>query len=95
MSGLSKPSKPARPISESAAGASQGPEPEEGTPSGQVYIAVAMGDAPPAELAFHFPQSRQAINRRAVTQAVLLLRGCHLQPRRCGPSPRAAGAPGL
>jgi nicotinamide-nucleotide amidase len=50
-----------------------GPDPQDGVPVGQVYIAVATGDGPPEELSFQFPQSRTAIKRRAVTQAILLL----------------------
>lgn len=50
-----------------------GPDPQDGVPVGQVYIAVATSDGPPEELSFQFPQSRTAIKRRAVTQAILLL----------------------
>ncbi len=50
-----------------------GPDPQDGVPVGQVYIAVAAGDGPPDELSFQYPQSRAAIKRRAVTQAILLL----------------------
>jgi nicotinamide-nucleotide amidase len=50
-----------------------GPDPQDGVPVGQVYIAVAVGDGAPEELSFQFPQSRTAIKRRAVTQAILLL----------------------
>jgi nicotinamide-nucleotide amidase len=50
-----------------------GPEPQDGVPVGQVYIAVATGDGEPEELSFQYPQSRTAIKRRAVTQAILLL----------------------
>ena len=50
-----------------------GPDPQDGVPVGQVHIAVATGDGPPEELSFQFPQSRTAIKRRAVTQAILLL----------------------
>ena len=50
-----------------------GPDPQDGVPVGQVYIAVATGHDAPEELSFQFPQSRAAIKRRAVTQAILLL----------------------
>ena len=50
-----------------------GPDPQDGVPVGQVYIAVATGDGAPEEVSFQFPQSRAAIKRRAVTQAILLL----------------------
>jgi nicotinamide-nucleotide amidase len=50
-----------------------GPDPQDGVPVGQVYIAVAAGPGAPEELSFQFPQSRTAIKRRAVTQAILLL----------------------
>jgi PncC family amidohydrolase len=52
-----------------------GPDPQDGVPVGQVYIAVdAGGKLPGQELAFVFNQSRTAIKRRAVTQAIALLR---------------------
>jgi nicotinamide-nucleotide amidase len=52
-----------------------GPEPQDGQPVGQVYIALDGGERmPPQFMAFQFAQSRQAIKRRAVTQALVLLR---------------------
>jgi len=52
-----------------------GPEPQEGAPVGLVYIAVDGGEkVAPQSLSFQFAQSRQAIKRRAVTQAIMLLR---------------------
>jgi nicotinamide-nucleotide amidase len=52
-----------------------GPEPQDGVPVGQVYIALDGGESVPAQsLAFQFNQSRTAIKRRAVTQAIMLLR---------------------
>jgi nicotinamide-nucleotide amidase len=52
-----------------------GPEPQDGQPVGQVYIALDGGERmPPQSMAFQFAQSRQAIKRRAVTQALVLLR---------------------
>ncbi len=52
-----------------------GPEPQDGAPVGQVYIGLDGGDrVPPQSLSFLFAQSREAIKRRAVTQALMLLR---------------------
>jgi nicotinamide-nucleotide amidase len=52
-----------------------GPGPDGEVPAGQVYLCVAGGDAVPSqELSFLFSQSREAIKRRAVTQALMLLR---------------------
>jgi len=52
-----------------------GPEPQEDAPVGLVYIAVDGGEkVAPQSLSFQFAQSRQAIKRRAVTQAIMLLR---------------------
>ncbi len=52
-----------------------GPDPQDGVPVGQVYIALDGGEKiPPQALAFQFNQSRTAIKRRAVTQAIMLLR---------------------
>jgi nicotinamide-nucleotide amidase len=52
-----------------------GPEPQDGVPVGQVYIAINGGGKLPSQaLAFQFAQSRTAIKRRAVTQTIMLLR---------------------
>jgi nicotinamide-nucleotide amidase len=52
-----------------------GPDPQDGVPVGQVYIAIDGGEAVPAQaLSFQFAQSRTAIKRRAVTQTIMLLR---------------------
>jgi nicotinamide-nucleotide amidase len=52
-----------------------GPEPQDGAPVGQVFVALDGGDkVPDQSLGFLFPQSREAIKRRAVTQAIMLLR---------------------
>jgi nicotinamide-nucleotide amidase len=52
-----------------------GPDPQDGVPVGQVYIAVDGGEKVPSQaLAFQYNQSRTAIKRRAVTQAIMLLR---------------------
>jgi nicotinamide-nucleotide amidase len=52
-----------------------GPEPQDEAPVGQVYIALnGGGKVPDQSLSFQFAQSRQAIKRRAVTQAIALLR---------------------
>ncbi len=51
-----------------------GPDPQDGAPVGQIHIAVADGRGEPQTLSFVFTQSREAIKRRAVTQAFHLLR---------------------
>ena len=52
-----------------------GPEPDGDVPAGQVYIALdGGGKVPDQSIAFLFAQSRTAIKRRAVTQALTLLR---------------------
>jgi nicotinamide-nucleotide amidase len=52
-----------------------GPDPQDGVPVGQVYIALDGGEKLPSQaLAFQYNQSRTAIKRRAVTQAIMLLR---------------------
>jgi nicotinamide-nucleotide amidase len=51
-----------------------GPDPQDGAPVGQVHIAISYGDAPPQSMSYAFAQSREAIKRRAVTQALMLLR---------------------
>ena len=52
-----------------------GPEPQDGVPVGQVYIGLDGGGRMPDQaLGFQFSQSREAIKRRAVTQAIMLLR---------------------
>jgi len=52
-----------------------GPDPQEGAPVGQVHIALDDGSpGPPASISYVFSQSREAIKRRAVTQALHLLR---------------------
>lgn len=52
-----------------------GPDPQDGVPVGQVYIAIDGGEKLPSQaLAFQYNQSRTAIKRRAVTQAIMLLR---------------------
>jgi len=52
-----------------------GTEPVDGAPAGQVYIGIDGGEKLGKHgLGFQFPQSRPAIKRRAVTQALMLLR---------------------
>jgi len=52
-----------------------GPDPQDNLPVGQVYIALDGGNKVPSQaLAFQYNQSRTAIKRRAVTQAIMLLR---------------------
>jgi nicotinamide-nucleotide amidase len=52
-----------------------GPDPQDGVPVGQVYIGLDGGDKiAPQGTSFLYDQGREAIKRRAVTQAILLLR---------------------
>jgi nicotinamide-nucleotide amidase len=52
-----------------------GPDPQDGAPVGKVFIALnGGGKLPDQKHDFLFPQSRAAIKRRAVTQALMLLR---------------------
>jgi nicotinamide-nucleotide amidase len=51
-----------------------GPDPQDGAPVGQVHIAVDDGSGAPQTTSYVFAQSREAIKRRAVTQALHLLR---------------------
>jgi nicotinamide-nucleotide amidase len=52
-----------------------GPEPQDGVPVGQVYIALDGGESVPSQaLSFQFAQSREAIKRRA-TQAIMPFAG--------------------
>jgi nicotinamide-nucleotide amidase len=52
-----------------------GPDPQDGVPVGQVYIGLDGGESLANQAtSFLFSQSREAIKRRAVTQAILLLR---------------------
>jgi nicotinamide-nucleotide amidase len=52
-----------------------GPEPQDGAPVGLVFIALdGGGKVPDQSLRLDYPQSRQAIKRRAVTQSITLLR---------------------
>jgi nicotinamide-nucleotide amidase len=52
-----------------------GPDPQDGAPVGQVYISLDGGDSVPSrDIGFVFAQSREAIKRRAVTQALRMLR---------------------
>ena len=52
-----------------------GPDPQDGAPVGQVHIALDDGSpGPPPSMSYVFSQSREAIKRRAVTQALHLLR---------------------
>ncbi len=52
-----------------------GPDPQDGVPVGTVFVALdGGGHIPNQALTFQFAQSREAIKRRAVTQALMLLR---------------------
>jgi nicotinamide-nucleotide amidase len=52
-----------------------GPDPQDGAPVGQVHIALAGSSRIPNDsVSFLYPSSRESIKRRAVTQALMLLR---------------------
>jgi PncC family amidohydrolase len=51
-----------------------GPDPEEGIPPGTVHVAVATPEGGAHSLSMTMNQGRQAVKRRAVTTALLLLR---------------------
>jgi nicotinamide-nucleotide amidase len=51
-----------------------GPDPQDGAPVGSVHIAVDDGSGSAQITSYTFAQSREAIKRRAVTQALHLLR---------------------
>ena len=52
----------------------QGPEPDGDIPVGQVYVGLVDESGRPESTGFLFNQGREAIKRRAVTQALALLR---------------------
>lgn len=51
-----------------------GPDPQDGRPVGEVHIAVDTGEGAPVHVSYTMAQSREQIKRRAVTQAIGLLR---------------------
>jgi len=51
-----------------------GPDPEDGIPPGTVHVAVATPEGGSHSLSMSMNQGRQAVKRRAVTTALLLLR---------------------
>jgi nicotinamide-nucleotide amidase len=51
-----------------------GPDPEDGIPPGTVHVAVATPEGGAHSLSMTMNQGRQAVKRRAVTTALLLLR---------------------
>jgi nicotinamide-nucleotide amidase len=51
-----------------------GPDPQDGVEPGTVHIAVADGDGRTQQMSMSMNQGRQAVKRRAVTTAMLLLR---------------------
>jgi competence/damage-inducible protein CinA-like protein len=51
-----------------------GPDPQEGVPVGQVYVGLVDQTGQPESTGFLFNQGREAIKRRAVTQALALIR---------------------
>jgi len=59
-----------------------GPATQEEKPVGTVHIGYADGDGEPSVLSYTFSQGREAIKRRAVTNALLLIRRSLLGDRR-------------
>ncbi len=51
-----------------------GPDPQDGKPVGEVHIAVDTGTGPAAVISYTMAQNREQVKRRAVTQAISLLR---------------------
>jgi nicotinamide-nucleotide amidase len=51
-----------------------GPDPQEGQPPGTLHVAVDAGFAEPQSISYQFPQSREAVKRRAVMTALALMR---------------------
>lgn len=51
-----------------------GPEDQDGKPAGTVHVAVDGEDLGSHHLHYFFPQNREAVKRRAVTTALLLVR---------------------
>jgi nicotinamide-nucleotide amidase len=51
-----------------------GPDEQEGKPVGSIHIAVDAIWEAPRTMSYVFPQGRDAVKRRAVTQALFLLR---------------------
>jgi nicotinamide-nucleotide amidase len=51
-----------------------GPDPQDGKPVGEVHIAVDTGSGSPAVISYVMGQQREQIKRRAVSQAINLLR---------------------
>jgi nicotinamide-nucleotide amidase len=58
-----------------------GPDEQEGKPVGTIHIAVDAIWEPPRTMSYVFPQGRDAVKRRAVTQALFLLRQSLLEYR--------------
>jgi nicotinamide-nucleotide amidase len=61
-----------------------GPDEQEGKPVGSIHIAVDAIWEAPRTMSYVFPQGRDAVKRRAVTQALFLLRQSLLDYRREG-----------
>lgn len=51
-----------------------GPDTQEGKPVGMIHIGFADGNGEPAVMSYTFAQGREQIKRRAVTNAMLLIR---------------------
>jgi nicotinamide-nucleotide amidase len=58
-----------------------GPDEQEGKPVGSIHIAVDAVWEAPRTMSYVFPQGRDAVKRRAVTQALFLLRQSLLEYR--------------
>jgi nicotinamide-nucleotide amidase len=61
-----------------------GPDEQEGKPVGSIHIAVDAIWEAPRTMSYVFPQGRDAVKRRAVTQALFLLRQSLLDHRQEG-----------
>jgi len=51
-----------------------GPDEQEGKPAGTIHIAIDAIWEAPRSVSYTFPQGRDAVKRRAVTQALVMLR---------------------
>jgi nicotinamide-nucleotide amidase len=51
-----------------------GPDPQDGHPVGEVHIAVVIHEEEPLVISYTMPQARDQVKRRAVSQALNLLR---------------------
>jgi PncC family amidohydrolase len=51
-----------------------GPDPQDGHPVGEVHIAVVIHEEEPRVMSYTMAQAREQVKRRAVSQALNLLR---------------------